>query len=236
MTSTDAGHTPGTRLVLVLLACGTGASDAFAFSQLGGIFTANMTGNLVLAGLVSRPGWWPVTLSGATIATACFLTAAFAGFRIVRSARSVNASPAPRLLIIVAATQTGIAVAWSIAWGQDAPAVHLLFLAMSSASLGLQTVAAKTLAPSSGITTTFMTGTLVTAVQSLAEGRRSGVGTALTAVAALVVGAVAGGLTAAALPQLTPCVAAIVVTTAAIVATSSVRSKQPRQDPRETHS
>lgn len=40
--------------MLLFLSFGAGATDAFAFLALGGIFTANMTGNLVLVGLVGR--------------------------------------------------------------------------------------------------------------------------------------------------------------------------------------
>src|SRR5664279_1403694 len=41
-------------LSLLVLTMGSGATDALAFLGLGGVFTANMTGNLVLVGLVGR--------------------------------------------------------------------------------------------------------------------------------------------------------------------------------------
>ncbi|MDD1451425.1 DUF1275 family protein [Sphingomonas sp. H160509] len=43
------------RVALPLLAFGAGAADAFAFSMLGGIFTANMTGNAVLEAMFEQP-------------------------------------------------------------------------------------------------------------------------------------------------------------------------------------
>ena len=55
-----------------MLSFGAGATDAFAFLALGGIFTANMTGNLVLVGLVGRDDYL-ASLVGAAIAIACLL-------------------------------------------------------------------------------------------------------------------------------------------------------------------
>ena len=50
---------------LLVLSFAAGAADAFAFLLLGGIFTANMTGNLILAGLPTRPGYMSVLMGAA---------------------------------------------------------------------------------------------------------------------------------------------------------------------------
>ena len=56
---------------LVLLSFSAGAADAFAFLALGGIFTANMTGNLILTGMFTRPEFG-ATLVGAIVAIVAF--------------------------------------------------------------------------------------------------------------------------------------------------------------------
>ncbi|PPG06502.1 hypothetical protein C5C59_04970 [Rathayibacter sp. AY1F4] len=75
------------RLALVLLAIASGATDAFAFLLLGGIFTANMTGNLVLLGLYPRSAWL-TTAAGAVTAIVFFAGAVYAGFRATRARTS----------------------------------------------------------------------------------------------------------------------------------------------------
>jgi uncharacterized membrane protein YoaK (UPF0700 family) len=58
-------------IALVLLTLGSGATDAIAFLGLGGTFTANMTGNLVLIGLVGREDY-AGTAVRATVACVAF--------------------------------------------------------------------------------------------------------------------------------------------------------------------
>ncbi|MEU0912822.1 DUF1275 family protein [Streptomyces althioticus] len=67
-------------VVAALLSFATGAGDAFAFVELGGVFTANMTGSLVLSGLTSRPGYGSL-VAGAAVALGAFLIAVYLASR-----------------------------------------------------------------------------------------------------------------------------------------------------------
>src|SRR6476620_4788078 len=69
---------------LVLLTFGSGVTDPFAFLGLGGTFTANMTGNLVLVGLVGRPDY-PRAALLAGVAIAAFALSLLVSFRVFRN-------------------------------------------------------------------------------------------------------------------------------------------------------
>src|SRR5690349_2196820 len=125
--------------VAVVLSLGAGATDAFAFLALGGIFTANMTGNLGLTTLFQRPGY-ATALAGALVALAVFAAALAAGFRMKRVL-----GPAAGLQALVLA-----------GWLAHVP--HPALIACSAAAMALQTVAGKR--AFDGVTTTFVTGTL----------------------------------------------------------------------------
>ncbi len=98
-----------------MLSFAAGAADAFAFLLLGGIFTANMTGNLILAGLPTRPGYMSV-LVGAAVAVTAFSVALYGGFRLQR-----NHSRVLTLLLVAGALHVFVAGLW---WARDIPAAQ----------------------------------------------------------------------------------------------------------------
>ena len=85
----DGATLGSTRALLPLLSFGTGAADAFAFTVLGGILTANMTGNAVLAVLFDRSAYL-TTLAGAATALTAFALAALGGFRMIRASATAG--------------------------------------------------------------------------------------------------------------------------------------------------
>jgi len=192
----DDGGAPRTAaMVAVVLSFAAGATDAFAFLQLGGIFTANMTGNLVLAGLFHRPHYL-TTLVGATVAVVVFGATAYLGFRLT-SSRS-GPSRGTRLLIIAASfAQLAVLAGYALA---GHPPGHLLlgvFIALSSVAMACQTVIGRTIEAKSGVTTTFVTGTLTSLMQTLAHNRRDFLAVRTLSIVALVAGALTGALTSA---------------------------------------
>jgi uncharacterized membrane protein YoaK (UPF0700 family) len=156
---------PCPRLVLPLLSFGAGAADAFAFTALGGIFTANMTGNAVLATMFGRTGYAAV-LTGALIAIGGFFLALLVGFRLTREAGST--SPSLAALRLSAACLMVVAALW---WFAPHSAVALgCALAASAAGMALQTVAARRDGLAHSATTTYLTGTLTDLVEDIADG------------------------------------------------------------------
>jgi uncharacterized membrane protein YoaK (UPF0700 family) len=172
---------------LVVLALGSGATDAFAFVTLAGIFTANMTGNLVLIGLVHRPDYRHTLVAG-LVALAAFTGSAYAGFRA-----TARADVAPRVVLVAAlGFQLAILAGWMLDGRSPGTDVRVVLVALSAAAMGLQTVVGRRVATAPGVTTTFVTGTLVSLIQDVAEGRPDGRSTRAGVVVALSAGALAG--------------------------------------------
>lgn len=198
-------------VVALALAFGTGATDAFAFLAFGGIFTANMTGNLILAGLFIRPQYL-TTLSAGVLAIVVFAAAVAGAARYASHAAAARRGS--RLLTVCAAAQTVVLVLWLLRpSGVDTRlAVTLIAMSLSAAAMGVQTVAARTLTLPSAATTTFVTGTIVSLVSDLATGRTAGWQFRTVEVVLLPAGAVAGTLmisSAASLGPVLPAAAAV---------------------------
>ncbi|MCO8274354.1 DUF1275 domain-containing protein [Actinoplanes sp. TRM 88003] len=173
-----------TPAVAVVLSFAAGATDAFAFLQLGGIFTANMTGNLILVGLYQRPNYL-TTLIGASVAVVAFALVTYLGFR-VRNARV--------LLVVATVVQALVLAGYAVA---DRPLGRLwlcVFIALSAVAMACQTVIGRTIEARSGVTTTFVTGTLTSLMQSLANGRTEFRTVRILSILALVAGALVGAL------------------------------------------
>jgi uncharacterized membrane protein YoaK (UPF0700 family) len=171
----------------------TGLVDAVSFLSLGRVFTANMTGNIVLLGFATArvPGL-SITLS--LTALVSFLTGAVLGGRIM--ARASNDSHfrfAVRafLLEVVALTAASLC---AVGYEGDVmePVRPLALIALTAVAMGTRNAAVRKLAIPD-LTTTVLTLTLtgIAADSSLAHGnnvrlaRRSGAVVAMLAGAAL---------------------------------------------------
>nr|MCW2728322.1 hypothetical protein [Aeromicrobium sp.] len=188
---------PQARWALVVLSFGSGATDAFAFLALGGVFTANMTGNLVLVGLVGRPGYLD-TLLTAALAVVAFLAAMYVGFRVTRTV------PPLRLLSAVGVVQGIVLAVWIAVDGRAGLAVTCTMIVLSALAMGWHTVLGRRMSSRAGLSTTFVTGTLTSVMQDLAEGRREAQPLRLVSIAALVLGSFAGALVLLGLPRVGP--------------------------------
>jgi uncharacterized membrane protein YoaK (UPF0700 family) len=182
--------------LLVVLAVGAGAVDAISLTALG-VFTAAITGNLVLLG---------VSLGTGDGARALRSGAAFAAFALglLLAARILGedapAEPALRararhVLLVVALVQAGFAVAWIALDGDPHGRERVALIVGAALAMGAQTEAVRTW-HARGITTTYVTGTLTLLVNELLEHadtrrerlRRAGV------IGGVVVGATLGAL------------------------------------------
>nr|WP_296770958.1 YoaK family protein [Rhodococcus sp. (in: high G+C Gram-positive bacteria)] len=195
MTAPPGSHLRSPWLLLVL-SFGAGATDAFAFLSLGGIFTANMTGNLVLVGLVGRDEYLN-TLVGAGVAIAVFFVVLLGGFRYVHSAAATPARSTTVLLAVAACIQVATCVIWWTLDGPSAEAVIDSLVALSASAMALQTVVARTSAVGGGLSSTFVTGTMVSVVDDLAQGKTEYLGLRIGAIATLIAGSLAGAVSIA---------------------------------------
>jgi uncharacterized membrane protein YoaK (UPF0700 family) len=158
-------------LALVLLAVNSGATDAIGIVSLGGAFTSVMTGNMVLLGLSASRGDGALSLRSG-LAIVLYITGAFVGARIAGAPRADD--PAwPRAvrnaLCVQLAGEALFAAGWWAAGGHPSGVLQPVLLGISAVNLGIQSSAVLRFGVS-GLSTTYLTGTLTTLVAALARG------------------------------------------------------------------
>lgn len=182
--------------LVVVLAVTSGATDAIGFLALGSAFTSVMTGNMVLLGVgaASRDG---ALLLSCAIAILSFVVGAAIGARVAGSAvpgDTVWPTAVSVALWIELALFAGFAALW---WGlgsEPDPVWLLIMLGLNAGALGLQSSAIQRFGVS-GLSTTYLTGTLTTIVIRLTSGHGlRNVGHSLTILLGLVLGAAIGAL------------------------------------------
>ena len=208
---------------IVLLSIGAGATDAFAFLALGSIFTANMTGNLVLIALFQRSHYLQ-TVIGAGIAIGFFILALFAGFRLSRTTTSDRRQPLGELLVATAGLQILVLVVWTISGQSSTAWVLLTLIALSASAMAFQTTAARRLFSRTGISTTFVTGTMTGIAQDIVDGVPSGISLRVMSVLAFVGGSFAGAAALAIDPEFGPAVPVVACLASVLVIRGSSSS------------
>jgi uncharacterized membrane protein YoaK (UPF0700 family) len=203
----------------VLLTFGSGVTDAFAFLGLGGTFTANMTGNLVLVGLVGRPDY-PRAALLAGVAIAAFALSLLVSFRVFRNVADWRLV-CTVLLSICAGLQVLTWLGWLSTGGAPGTPMMVAAVVFSACAMGAQTAAARRTTANAGISTTFVTGTLTALLQDAADGRRrSDRWVRVAAIGSLVLGALVGSVGLQTQPLFVPVIPAV----AALVALALIRS------------
>jgi uncharacterized membrane protein YoaK (UPF0700 family) len=205
-------------LLLVALTFAAGSVDAVALLRLD-VFTAVMTGNIVLLGLAVGQGAFRNALRS-LIALVAYAVGVVAGARIVGAA-AIDAHWSPKVTVALAlewALQAAFLFGWLVTGANPDGAGAAALIAVSGVAMGIQAAAARALAP--GMSTTYVTGTLTGLLSELsALGAGSGDRRRRASiVAALAVGAVAGALTLATVPALAPAIPLAVVGAVVVVA------------------
>jgi uncharacterized membrane protein YoaK (UPF0700 family) len=184
---------PLTRALLVLTFI-TGLVDAASFLGLGHVFTANMTGNVVLLGFgVAGSGGLPVLAP--VLSLTAFVAGSTAGGALVRRLERRHPTLVARALAIevgLTATAAILATIANVRAGEVAAYVVIVLLALG---MGVRNAAVRHL-DVPDLTTTVLTRTL-TALASdspLAGGSGTGSLRRLSAVVAMLAGAVVGAL------------------------------------------
>jgi uncharacterized membrane protein YoaK (UPF0700 family) len=152
-------------VLLIALTLAAGAADAVSFLGLGEVFTANQTGNAVLLGLAIGQVEGAAA-ERALVSLVGFSVGAVVGAVITRG-QAGGGDPWPRstswVLAVEAAVLGAVALAWTLIGEPSSAVTKDLLLAMLAAAMGLQSVAAARVGISA-VSTTFVTGTLTTAI------------------------------------------------------------------------
>lgn len=178
----------------MLLTVVTGLVDAFSYLELGRVFVANMTGNVVFlafaAGGAEGFVWWASLLAIFT-----FVAGAFVGGRLAH----VNQLHRGRQLFRAAAIQTALVlasfvIAMFLATPYSDPALVVLIVGLG-VGMGVQNATARALAVPD-LTTTVLTLTItgISADSSAAGGSSSKLGRRLVSIASMFLGGLIGAL------------------------------------------
>ncbi len=183
-------------LLVVVLAFVSGYTDGVGFLALGGAFTSVMTGNMVLLGLSAGQGDGE-GVGRALGAILAFIAGAALGTQVAGVAAKedpVWPRPVNRALALELAIFTAAAVGWFVTIGRPGTFVQLALLLASAIALGVQSSTVQRFGVS-GLSTTYLTGTLTSAVIHLVS-RRTARGSERhwNIIGALVIGAAAAAL------------------------------------------
>jgi len=210
-------------LLLVALTFAAGSVDAVALLRLD-VFTAVMTGNIVLLGLAIGQGAFGNALRS-VVALIAYGVGVIVGARIVGAiAIETHWSPkVTRALGVEWVLQLAFLIGWLFTDANPAGVSAATLIAFSGVAMGIQAATARALAP--GMSTTYVTGTLTGLLSELsALGAVSGDRLRRASiVVALALGAVAGALALSTLPLLAPAIPLAVVGAVVLVAATRFR-------------
>ena len=183
--------------VLLALTFVTGIVDAVSYLGLGHVFTANMTGNVVLLGFAVA-GASGLSATRSVLSLVAFLAGAVCAGRL--SVLTLN-TPRRRWLVTAGALEAGLLLAAAVVsigadTRLDAPsgAVYVV-IALTAAAMGFRTMTVRQLAVPD-MTTTVLTQTLaaIAGESWLAGGGNPRIGRRVAAVALMFAGAAVGTL------------------------------------------
>ncbi len=210
-------------LVLVALTFAAGSVDAVALLRLD-VFTAVMTGNIVLLGLAVGQGAFGNALRS-LVALVAYGVGVIAGARIVGTV-AIETHWSPKVTRALAAEwvlQAAFLLGWLQSGANPEGTGKATLIAFSGVAMGIQAATARALAP--GMSTTYVTGTLtgllseLSALGAVSGDRRR----RASIVVALAFGAVAGALALSTVPALAPAIPLAVVGGVVLVAATRFR-------------
>jgi uncharacterized membrane protein YoaK (UPF0700 family) len=222
------GVRDGLLLALTLVA---GSVDAVSYLGLGRVFTANMTGNLVLLGLAVGQGQIPEALRS-VVALLGFAAGAMLGGWVGGGGHGGEVWPSPVTLIL--ALELALLAAFQVAWlfaGSDVPNGELeVLIAISAAAMGAQSAAGRRLAVA-GVTTTYVTGTLTTLMAEIVAMARRQPGSArwVGVLVALTVGAIVGVILMEQARPIAPLLPVVVLSGVVVVARAAFPPHRARE-------
>lgn len=158
--------------MLMLLAGVAGSTDILSYYRLGHVFTANMTGNLILLGISIGQGEFSTSLYRLT-SLAGFIVGVFIGSLIV-----VNRKKQWNYYIIIAITIESVLIGtltiiWLVHAGPLRNSILYIGILLSAISMGIQSATIWHL-NIPGVVTTFITGNITSIGMSVVKGLRNG--------------------------------------------------------------
>jgi uncharacterized membrane protein YoaK (UPF0700 family) len=214
---------------VVLLTVTAGAVNAVSFLALGKVFSSVITGNLVLLGVAATTHSSAEAIH-AGLAIAGYAAGAAIGAPLAaRRSHQAGAWPASVTATLGAelVVLAGFCIGWELSDGSPHDGGQLALLIVAAAAMGMQSAAVRRLGQMSS---TFLTSTLLTVLASLStRSRPEGLGRSLGALAALVVGALAGGILARSAYAWLP--VAVLLPVGVVVAESMAGSRSRKRVP-----
>jgi uncharacterized membrane protein YoaK (UPF0700 family) len=207
-------------LLLVALTFAAGAVDAVAFLALH-VFTAVMTGNLVLLGVAIGQGAARNALRG-VIAVGGYAIGVLGGARIVAapSREALWSRAITRALVVEAALQAIFLGGWILTDATPDGIAAFALISISGIAMGLQAATTRAVAP--GRSTTYLTGTLTSLLTELsALGVRPDWWHRASVVIALVAGALAGAIALSTVPWVAPAIPLLVLAGVVLLVTAT---------------
>ncbi len=191
--------------LVIMLTLVSGSIDAIGFTRLGGVFTSVMTGNMVLLGVSA--GRSDVSLALHTgVAFLGFVAGSLIGARIAGHAQEndpVWPRPILMALVLELAVLCVFATWWELVSGRPMGKAEYALLAANAVALGLQSAATLRFGIS-GLSTTYLTGTLTQLMASVAKRKDPVSIRSAFVLLALIVGAGFGAVLSLHVPRFAP--------------------------------
>jgi len=191
--------------LIILLTLVTGSIDVIGFTRLGGVFTSVMTGNMVLLGVAAGKG--DVSLAIHTgIAFVGYVAGSLIGARVAGHAQE-NDHLWPRAILKALVLELVVLCIFATWWELVAAAPvgreEYAMLSVNAVALGIQSAAILRFGIS-GLSTTYLTGTLTQVIAGMAKRKDPVPGRSVFILLALIVGAAFGAVLAVHVPRFAP--------------------------------
>lgn len=192
-------------VLVVMLTLVTGAIDAIGLTRLGGVFTSVMTGNMVFLGIAAAKE--NASLAYHTgVAFGGYVIGSLVGARVAGHAHDED-QLWPRPIVFALGLEFSIILVFAVWWefvaGAPSPGVTYAMLALNATALGVQSAAVLRFGIS-GLSTTYLTGTLTQLIASFTKRKEPIQYRSVLILMALIGGAAAGAVLALHVPRIAP--------------------------------
>jgi uncharacterized membrane protein YoaK (UPF0700 family) len=191
--------------LVILLTLVTGAIDAIGLTRLGGVFTSVMTGNMVLLGLAAAKENAAIAYHTG-VAFVGYVVGSLAGARVAGHVHDDD-QLWPRPIVIALGVELALILVFAVWWefvsGTPTSAEAYALLALNAVALGVQSAAVLRFGIS-GLSTTYLTGTLTQLLAGLTKRNEPIQGRSILILMALIGGAAVGAALAIHAPMVAP--------------------------------